>query len=201
MSLKQSLFAFVLPVLVACSSNPVPRTNAQDRGLYHADKPEAVLAAARKLMESDENAALVTVDSDGQPRARTVRAFLSDKNPSDPRSSMTVWVMTRDSTRKVEQVRNHRQATLYFNDDPKTSYLSVMGQAIVHTNPEHPAIRAILSRKDMEGYAEYFWPQFPSGFVMIEIRPDWIEFMDPTEIKPQTQNWRPQAVEFGKAAH
>jgi general stress protein 26 len=49
---------------------------------------------------------------------------------------MTVWVMTRDSTRKVEQIRHHPQVTLYFNDDTKMSYLTIMGIARVHTDPE-----------------------------------------------------------------
>lgn len=199
MSLKQCLIAFALPVLTACSFNPVTNESTSGRELYLTDSPDAVLAAARKLMESDENAALVTIDRNGQPRARTVRAFLSDIDPADPRSSMTVWVMTRDSTRKVEQIRTHPRATLYFNDDPKTSYLTVMGEAILHTDPDHPAVKSLLARKNLEGYAEYFWPDFPDGFVMIEIRPTWIEFMDPTEIKPQAQSWRPQAVEFDKA--
>ena len=171
---------------------------ASDRDqLYRSDSPEEIVRAARLLMESDENMALVTVDGDGQPRVRTVRAFLSDVDPADPRSTMTVWVMTRESTRKVEQIRQHPEVTLYFNDDPTVSYLTVMGTATVHTDPELPAIKSMLARKELEGYADFFWPEFPNGFVMIEIRPNWIEFMGPG-IKNHPEHWRPQAVEFDR---
>lgn len=189
----------VIAVLGGCSSAPMTggTTPATD-SLNRAADPGQVLKAARLLMESDENMALVTVDDNGQPRVRTVRAFLSDMNPADPRSSMTVWVMTRDSTRKIEQIRRHPQVSLYFNDDAKVSYLTVMGTASVHTDPQHPTIRSILARPALEGYAEYFWPDFPSGFVMLEIKPDWIEFMDQEKLTPHRTTWRPQAVVFDR---
>lgn len=193
------LVASAIAVLWGCASAPVSPGSAAGTGsLNLAADPERVLEAARRLMESDENMALVTVDDSGQPRIRTVKAFLSDVDPADARASMTVWVMTRDSTRKVEQIRNHPQVSLYFNDDARVSYLTVMGTASVHTDPQHPKIRAMLARPALEGYADYFWPDFPKGFVMLEIQPDWIEFMDQDRLKPHRDTWRPQAVVFDR---
>lgn len=143
-------------------------------------------------MKSDESMALVTVDDLGQPRVRTVRAFLSEVDPDDARKGMTVWVMTRESTRKVEQVRQHPQVTLYFNDDANLSYLSIMGDGLVHTDPDDPKVKPFLA---LEGYKEFFWPRFPDGFVMIEVTPRWIEFMGPS-IKNHKETWRPQTVEL-----
>lgn len=188
------LLQVALIVLLASCATDAPRNSTQVAGdeLYRVDTPDAILKAARALMESDENMALVSVDSQGQPRVRTVRAFLSELDPSDPRKGMTVWVMTRDSTRKVEQLRQHPRATLYFNDDAKNSYLTIMGTAIVHTDPESVKVKPFLA---LEGYKEFFWPKFPEGFVMIEIQPRWVEFMGPG-VKNHPQHWRPQAVEF-----
>ncbi|HEX7707336.1 MAG TPA: pyridoxamine 5'-phosphate oxidase family protein [Thermoanaerobaculia bacterium] len=180
----------LLVVLVGCSAQPVP--SAPGTELYRVESPEAILQAARSLMEADGNMALVTVDDDGQPRVRTVRAFLTDVDPADPGKGMTVWVMTRQSTRKVEQVRNHPRVTLYFNDDVKFSYLTIMGTGIVHTDPSVPAVQPFLK---LEGYKEFFWPNFPEGFVMIEVRPHWIEFMGPG-IRNHQEHWRPQSVVF-----
>lgn len=163
--------------------------------LYRVDPPEAIVAGARALMAADPDAALVTVDASGQPRVRSVRAFLAEPDATDPRAAMTVWVMTREGTRKIAQVRDHPQVSLYFDDDAKTSYLSIMGAATVHTDPAHPPIAALLARKDLEGYAAFFWPEFPKGFVMIEVRPRWIEFMGPG-VANHPQHWRPQAVAF-----
>lgn len=196
--LRRLLVLLVATHLAGCSSHATRNeAQAESELLYRVDPPEEILRAARLLMESDENTALVTVDADGQPRVRTVRAFLADIDEADPRSAMTVWVMTRNSTRKVEQIRRHPEVTLYFNDDAKVSYLTVMGVATIHSKPDHPAIKSILARKSLEGYAEFFWPEYPNDFVMIEIRPKLIEFMGPG-IPNHPEHWRPQAVEFDK---
>ena len=194
---REIALASVIAVLCGCASAPGPfGSRAATDSLNLAEAPEQVLKAARLLMESDENMALVTIDENDQPRIRTVKAFLSDVNPADPRSSMTVWVMTRDSTRKIEQIRKNPQVSLYFNDDAKVSYLTVMGIASIHTDPHHPTIKAMLARPALDGYADYFWPDFPKGFVMLEIKPNWIEFMDQEKLKPHRESWRPQAVVF-----
>lgn len=159
--------------------------------LYVGENLEAILLAARALMEADENMALVTVDADGQPRARTVRAFPSAVDPADPKSRMTVWVMTREAMRKVEQIKAHPQVTLFFNDDARNSYLTIMGSATVHTDPSDPRVKPFLG----QGYEEFFWPEFPKGFVMIEVLPRWIEFMG-LGISNHREHWRPQAVTF-----
>ncbi len=191
--LRRFLQCALLVSIAGCSANAVRHSpQAMSKSLYRVDAPEVIVKAARTLMESDENMALVSVDEEGQPRVRTVRAFLSDVDQADHRKTMTVWVMTRDSTRKVEQIRRQPQVTLYFNDDANFSYLTIMGTATVHTDPTNHGVKAFLA---LEGYKEFFWPKFPEGFVMLEIQPVWIEFMGPG-VKNHPQNWRPQAIEF-----
>ncbi|HVL70029.1 MAG TPA: pyridoxamine 5'-phosphate oxidase family protein [Vicinamibacterales bacterium] len=155
-----------------------------------ADAP-AILAAARALMERDGVVALATVDAGGQPRVRSVRAFLDPVDPARPASGFTVWILTRHTTRKVEQVRRHPQVTLYFNDDAGDSYASIMGTATVHTDPDHPAAK----RHYDDELVKFFWPDFPRDFVMIEVRPRWLEFIGPAA-ENDDRTWRPQAVVF-----
>lgn len=156
-----------------------------------ATDPAEVLAAARALMEADPVAALATVDADGRPRVRSVRVFLDPADPSHPASGFTVWVMTRLTTRKILQIRTNPLATLYFNDDQRESYATIMGTAIVHTDPEHPGARRHHEQVDRA----FFWPDFPRDFVMLEIRPAWVEFIGP-EAANDERTWRPQAVVF-----
>lgn len=189
----KSAVVFVF-LIVFFSANAGAQSAAANNELYRSDPPEAILKAARALIEKDENTALVTVDENGQPRVRSVRAFLAKPDPVDPFKGFTVWIMTRDSTRKVGQIRRNPKVTLYFNDDEKVSYLSIMGTAAVVTDPSDPGVKEFLA---IEGYKEFFWPEFPKGFVMIRVRPTWLEFMGP-DIKNHRQNWRPQAVEFPK---
>ncbi len=156
-----------------------------------ASDPRAVLDSARALMRSDSNLALVTLDRAGQPRIRTVRAFLDDPDPERPERGMTVWVMTRLSTRKIEQIRHHPEVTLYFNNDDRVSYATLMGIATVHTDPTHPGAK----RHYDEEYARFFWPDFPRDFVTIEVQSTWLEYMGPG-LWNHRETWRPQAVVF-----
>jgi general stress protein 26 len=170
---------------------PAPLAEAPADELNLARDPRAVIDSARALMRADSNMALVTVDSAGRPRVRTVRAFLDDPDPGKPASGMTVWVMTRLSTRKIEQIRRHPQVALYFNADDQVRYATLMGLAVVHTDPGHPGAR----RHYDDEYARFFWPDFPRDFVMIEVRPVWLEYMGPGLWNDRT-TWRPQAVVF-----
>ena len=168
------------------STGAIPRDE-----LRMASDEAAVLQGARALMEADRVVALVTVDGSGQPRVRSVRALLEPAGPSEPKRNFTVWVMTRLATRKVAQIRAHPQVTLYFNNDETDSYASIMGTAVVHTDPTHPAAQRRFEGEDVKSY----WPDFPRDFVMLEIQPQWLEFIGPA-IANDERTWRPQAVVF-----
>ncbi len=79
-------------------------------------------------------AGLITLDSNGVPRVRSVGV-------SDPEDDLTMWIGTRRTSRKVAQVRDNPNATLFFNFDDlsggyaKAFYASFMGLASVHTDP------------------------------------------------------------------
>lgn len=176
------------PPDVATTPDPcrVPRSE-----LYKVASDSAILSAARALMLADSNVAVVTVDSMGQPRVRTTKAFVSPIDSNDPAKGMTVWIMTRLTTRKVDQMLRHPQVTLYFNSDERVEYATIMGTAVIHRDPNHPQARAFYEN----GYKEFFWPHFPEDFVMIEIKPLWLEYLGPT-VAANNDTWRPQAVVF-----
>lgn len=165
--------------------------------LNPASDAAAVLSAARALMLSDSNAALITVDSEGRPRARTVLTLLERPDSTDPARGVTAWIMTRIGSRKLDQIRSNSTVTLYYSDDANVSYASLMGTATIHTDPDHATAREIYtSWLPHEADRRYFWPNFPADFVMIEVRPVWLEYMGQQDHHPDTVTWRPQAVVF-----
>ena len=160
--------------------------NAVDGELYRETDEATILAAARAIIAEDPNCALITIDGKGQPRVRTVRA-------STPEEDMTIWIATRPSTRKVKQIRTNNRVTLYFNDDEKSSYVSVMGRATLHDD---------LQTKEKENFFEEvalkrLWPKYPEGYLLIKVTPIWIEVMG-HGIEGHPETWRPQAVVFEK---
>ncbi len=140
-----------------CSAPPAPAnapsgdsTRVPRDELRMAADAGAVLEAARALMAADSIVGLVTVDELGQPRVRSVRAFLDPVESGRPASGFTVWVLTRFTTRKVDQIRAQPQVTLYFNDDQKASYATMMGTAVIHTDSEHPGALRHYQREDVK---------------------------------------------------
>ena len=200
MKLTMTTLKFAVIAAVACTDSvPQSKSTATDScrvpisELHKVASDSAILSAARALMLADSNVAVVTVDSIGQPRVRTTKAFVAPIDAADPAKGVTVWIMTRLATRKVDQVRRHPQVTLYFNNDERTEYATVMGTATIHRDPNHPQAKAFYQ----DGYKEFFWPDFPNDFVMIEVKPLWIEYLGPT-ISGHSSTWRPQAVVLTK---
>lgn len=155
--------------------------------LYRVDDEAKILAAARAIVAEDPVAALITLDGNGVPRVRSVGV-------SDPENDLSMWIGTRRTSRKVEQLRANPHATLYFNFDDLTGdfasayYASFMGVASVHTDPA----TANKSAPDAETRKAY-WPNFPDDYASIRFRPHWLEVTG-HGIKGDKANWQPQAV-------
>ena len=182
----------ILAVLLLTSGLAYAQKPKDPLDLYRVDSETSILEAARKLMVSDKYAALVTVDGDDSPRTRTVLTQLGPADPSRPDKGFTVWIMTRRSTRKVEQIKKNPNVTLYYNDDLKESYVTLMGTATIYTDLDHPEARKFYT----DEYAKYFWPDLKKDFIMISVKPKWMEVLIMPTIKNHPQNWRPQTVVF-----
>ena len=150
----------------------------------------AVLDSADALIARQSFVGLVTVDEFNRPRVRTVRAFRL-KQPTTARERFTVFILTRTSTRKIDQIAKNPLVTLYFNEDQRAAYATIMGRATVHRDPKNPRLQPFLDSATVK----FFWPAFPRDFVMIEVTPDWLEFIGPG-IWNDPNTWRPQAVVF-----
>jgi general stress protein 26 len=156
-------------------------------GLYRVDDEAKILAAARAIVAEDPVAALITLDSNGVPRVRSVGV-------SDPEDDLAMWIGTRRTSRKVAQLRANPNATLFFNFDDvsgnfaKAYYASFMGVASVHTDPA----TASKSAPD-EQTRKAYWPNFPDDYASIRFKPLWLEVTG-HGIKGDKANWQPQAV-------
>jgi general stress protein 26 len=149
-----------------------------------------VLDSADALIARDSSVGLVTVDELNRPRIRSVRAFRLER-PATARDRFTVFILTRTSTRKIDQIAKNPLVTLYFNEDQRAAYATIMGRATVHRDPQNPRLRPFLDSATVR----FFWPAFPRDFVMIEVTPDWLEFIGPG-LWNDPDTWRPQAVVF-----
>lgn len=159
-------------------------TTPPQEELYTSADRQDIITAAQSIIAEDPVGAFISVDSLGRPRVRSV-------NTSTPDSTMTIWVATRPETRKVDQIRGNPYVTLYYNVDGEGSYVSIMGQALLHEDLEY--IRS--NNPFSEEWTQQFFPDFSENMVLIEIEPIWMEVMG-QGISASEDTWRPQAVTF-----
>ena len=194
----RSIIAGVIAISTACAGAPdggvatttVTRPGVPRSELSLARDSAVVLDSADALITRHSTVGLVTVDEFNRPRIRTVRAFRL-KNPTTARERFTVFILTRTSTRKIDQIAKNPLVTLYFNEDQRAAYATIMGRATVHRDPKNPRLQPFLDSVTVK----FFWPAFPQDFVMIEVTPDWLELIGPG-LWNDPNTWRPQAVVF-----
>jgi general stress protein 26 len=193
---RQFAIAGLIAIGTACSRAPdrgATTTTATPPAIPRAELSLArdtalVLDSADALIARDSSVGMATVDESNRPRLRTVRAFRL-KNPATARERFTVFILTRTSTRKIDQIARNPLVTLYFNEDQHVTYATIMGRATVHRDPKDRRLQSFLDSATVK----FFWPAFPRDFVMIEVVPEWLEFIGPG-LWNDPDTWRPQAV-------
>ena len=147
-----------------------------------SDDDGKLLELARKAMADAKYCALITNDSESQPRARTV-------DPFPPDADFNVWIATRPVTRKVGQIKANDKVTLYYWHAESSSYVTLMGRAeLVDDN-------AIKQKMRREADSDRFYPNFPDDYLLIKVSPLWIEAMVPG-YRGDRQTWRASEVRF-----
>jgi len=125
---------------------------------------DAAIAAAREIISMQKYCALITIDSSGQPHARTM-------NPFPPEADMTVWIATNSRCRKVREIQNHSQVSLYYADHNEASgYVVLTGKAVLVDEMNEK-----LKRK-----RDYWDQSFPDWkyLILIKVIPEKLEVLN-----------------------
>jgi general stress protein 26 len=144
-----------------------------------------IVDAARDLMQAARYCTFVTVDEEGQPRARVV-------DPFPPETDMTVWMATKAATRKVAQIRKSPRATLLCFDGTKKGYMTLLGTATVVDDPAEKAKRWKPEWKD-------FYDDENRGrdYILIRLKPARLEVLSPAHgLGNDPRTWLPPSLEL-----
>ena len=126
--------------------------------------PDSLVAAAREIMGLQKYCALITVDSTGLPRIRTM-------NPFPPDSGMNVWMATHSRSRKADDIRRDQRVSLYYADHAQArGYVAILGRAILVDDMQE---KLRLKR-------EYWTQAFPDWkyLLLIKVVPERIEVVN-----------------------
>jgi general stress protein 26 len=137
----------------------------EDKGHLNqfTESDKLVLESATEVIAQSSFVSLISVDQQGQPRARVMEFFQPDK-------AFVFWLGTNPKSRKVEQIKQNSKVTLHFFDQSKMAYVSLMGRAyIVEDN-------AIKAKKFKKGW-EQFYKNKTTDFTLIQFVPNDLEYI------------------------
>jgi len=144
-----------------------------------------LLSAAREIIQSAGKVALITQDENGIPQVRTM-------DPFSPEEDFTIWLATHPNTRKVQQIRNNRNVTLYYPDKNDKGYVTIHGTAeLVNDQKE----------KDKRWKNEWnnFYTNRTDGYLLIKVTPAHLELINYNKgISGDPKTWQPAMVYFDK---
>lgn len=144
-----------------------------------------LLNAAREIIKSAGKVALITQDENGNPQIRTM-------DPFEPEADFTVWLATHPNTRKVQQVKNNPNVTLYYPDKMDKGYVVIHGRAeLVNDQKE----------KDKRWKSEWknFYANRTDAYLLIKVTPHYLELINYNRgISGDPKTWQPAMVRFKK---
>ena len=119
--------------------------------------------AAKDIISSAATCALITLDAQGNPRVRAMETLI-------PENDFIVWFGTNPKSRKVQQIENNPNVTLYYLDNDQSGYVMMYGKAeIIHDKKA----KETHWKEDWKA----FYPNKSTDYVLIKVTPEWIEIV------------------------
>jgi len=142
-----------------------------------------LMNAAREIMTAAGTCALITLDEKDLPMVRVMSPFL-------PESDFTVWFGTNPKSRKVNQIKNNPNVTLYYLDSDVSGYVVIHGIAQLVDDQKE-------KEKRWKAEWESFYPNRPEGYLLIKVSPVSIEILSYKRgIFGDSTTWQPPVLLF-----
>lgn len=178
--------AAATPVAALESCTPLRERWPREDELVTGNDRDLILTTARAIMERVGHAALVTIDDGHLPRVRSV-------GTRAPEDDFTVWAMTHEVSRKVVQIRARPEVALHYVDGERAAQVTLMGTAEVVSDAATLRAKNFFSDDQVREY----WPGYPAHYVLIAVRPLWLEISAPgSSIRGDQARWRPAGLRF-----
>jgi general stress protein 26 len=143
---------------------------------------DTILSVARDYINTVRFCALITIDSTGSPHVRTMDPFQPDEN-------MIIWFGTNRKSRKVQEIHNNPRVALYYSDDKRDGYVSIIGKASIVDDKEKKA-----------DHWKNEWDRFydnKADYILIKVIPERLEILNSNlGIASDKETWRTPSIEF-----
>jgi len=178
--MKYLLFAISIFTFLSCTI--VNSAQEEIRDDFTLDE-QKIINLSKEIIKETYFSTLITVDKNGQPRARVMEPFEPDKN-------FIIWLATNPKSRKVAQLKNNSKATLHYFDKNNLEYVSLMGNAFLIND------NTIKSQKFKDGWDKFYKNQ-KEDYLLIKFIPKTLELISiPNEFTGDSLTWKPHKVQL-----
>jgi general stress protein 26 len=142
-----------------------------------------LIKAAKEIMISTGTCALITQDKNGVSRVRMM-------DPFTPEKSLTLWFGTNPKSRKIAQIKNNNNVTVYYRDKDDSGYVMIYGKAELVNDQKS-------KKKYWKNTWKSFYPNKKESYVLIKVIPIRMEILSPPRnIIGSTETWEPPTLLF-----
>ncbi len=174
----KGLFLFTFCIIIFTPLNIL----SQDAEVNDTTR-EKLIIAAREIIDASGTCAFITLDDKSIPMARIM-------DPFPPESDFTVWFGTNAESRKVDQIKNNPNVTLYYQDSDASGYVVIHGTAQIIDDQKEKQER-------WKDAWEAFYPNNREGYLLIKVSPDWMEILSYSRgIVGDSITWQTPIVRF-----
>jgi len=138
---------------------------------------------AREIMVNANTCALITIDSLNRPRVRMMGTLKPDDD-------FIVWFGTNPKSRKVAQIQQNPEVTVYYAETGNSGYVMLQGTAQLVNDFKEKETRWKTDWKQ-------FYPNYPDDYLLIKVTPTWLEVVSyKHNIISESDTWEPQKIVF-----
>lgn len=164
---------FILFLFITSSQAQQIKTNERD----------SIIAAAKEIINSTPICALITLDENGLPNIRTMDPFPVENN-------FVIWFGTNKLSRKVKEIRNNPNVTIYYTNTTNNDYVVITGKAEIIDDKNE-------KEKRWKSEWEEFYPNRKETYTLIKVTPIGLDVLTSKHNLPPDKNtWRIPHIKF-----
>ncbi len=145
------------------------------------NEEQKIMQVARQIVDSAYYGTLITIDGNGQPKARIMEPFHPDKH-------FEIYLATNPHSRKVSEIKNNNMASLHYFDKRNLGYVSFYGKAFIVTDDS-------LKKTLWKPGWERFYKNRDNDYMLIKFMPRYLEVISiASGLTGDPQTWAPSRV-------
>ncbi len=180
MKFYKTIFISLLLVFVSCHKTIEETTNKPKT--FNKDEL-ALLAIARKVIDSAYFATVITTNDKGEAKARIMEPF-------EPEKDFSIYLATNPKTRKLKELKQNNSMTLHYFDRDNPGYVTLIGKAQVVQD-------SLTKVKYFKKGWEAFYANRTDAYTLIKFIPKELELISIRDKKTgRKTDWKPEIVHF-----